>query len=143
MSPPDAPFRTTLQMIVQSWDCDHVGHLNVRSYMGWMADAAFALAADLGLDQAAMATAGVGLAAVHVDIAFKSELKAGDAVRMETALLECAERKWRLHHRLRRLGDGQLALDGVLTAVCLDLATRRTTTFPKAFATQARALLVA
>ena len=35
----------TLRFMVQAWECDHLGHVNVRSYMGWLADAAFALVA--------------------------------------------------------------------------------------------------
>ena len=33
----------TLRVLTQAWQCDHLGHVNVSFYMGWLGDAAFAM----------------------------------------------------------------------------------------------------
>ena len=63
----------TLRMVVQSWHCDHVGHLNAGLYMQWLGDAAFSLFAEHGLDGEGTRRHGVNMAAVRAEIDFKRE----------------------------------------------------------------------
>jgi acyl-CoA thioester hydrolase len=128
-----AQYRETMRLLVQQWDCDHVGHLNVRSYMGWMADATIALAASLGYGRASKAQDNLGLAAIGAELAFKSEIHAGESVIMMSALEELSGRKLRMAHRLVRLDDDVVGLQGRLTVVCFDEARRRGGEFPQAF----------
>lgn len=131
----------TLRMVVQAWHCDHVGHLNAGLYMQWLGDAAFSLFAEHGLDGEGTRRHGVNMAAVRAEIDFKRELKPGDTVAMDTDLVELSARTAVLHHRLTRLGDGVLAMDARLTAVCLDLETRRARPFPDQIAARLASLL--
>jgi len=131
----------TLRMVVQAWHCDHVGHLNAGIYMQWLGDAAFSLFAEYGLDGQNGRRLGVNMAAVRAEIDFKRELKPGDTVVMDTDLAELSTRTAVLHHRLTRLGDNLLAMDARLTAVCLDLETRKARPFPEEIAGRLASLL--
>jgi acyl-CoA thioester hydrolase len=128
-----ANYRETMRLLVQQWDCDHVGHLNVRSYMGWMSDATIALAASLGYGRDSKARDNLGLAGVSAELAFRSEVRAGQAVAMMSALEELGPRKLRMAHRLMRLDDDVVALEGRITVICFDEVRRKAAEFPQAF----------
>ncbi|MBP6818382.1 MAG: acyl-CoA thioesterase [Ferrovibrio sp.] len=124
----------TLRLMAQAWHCDHLGHVNVSHYMGWLGDAAFAFLAMHGLDRARSAEENLGVAAVRAEIDYQAELRGGDLVRMETGVETIAERKIVFRHRLVRVGDDRIAMAARLTGVCLDLNSRRARAFPAAFA---------
>jgi len=128
-----AQYRETMRLLVQQWDCDHVGHLNVRSYMGWMSDATIALAASLGYGRESQARDNLGLAGVSAELAFRSEIRAGQAVAMMSALEELTARKLRMAHRLMRLDDNTIALEGRITVICFDEVKRKSAEFPEGF----------
>jgi acyl-CoA thioester hydrolase len=128
-----AQYRETMRLLVQQWDCDHVGHLNVRSYMGWMSDATIALCASLGYGRDSKARDNLGLAGVSAELAFRSESRAGQAVAMMSALEELSVRKLRMAHRLVRLDDEAVALEGRITVICFDEVRRKSAEFPPEF----------
>jgi acyl-CoA thioester hydrolase len=128
----------TLRFMVQAWECDHLGHVNVRSYMGWLADAAFALVAPLGMGAREAAGNGVSMAAVHAELDFMGELNGGDIVVARSRIEELGERKIVFRHRFQRLEDGHAILAGKLMTVCMDLKTRRAVPWPPAFVAAVR-----
>ncbi len=123
----------TLRLMAQAWQCDHLGHVNVSFYMGWLGDAAFAMLALHGLGRVAAAAEGLGVAAVRAEIDYRAELRGGDMVRMESTVESIAERKIEFRHRLLRMDDEAVAMTARLTGVCLDLAARKARPFPQAF----------
>ena len=132
----------TLRFMVQAWECDHLGHVNVRSYMGWLADAAFSLVGPLGMSAREAARRGVSMAAVHAELDFMGELNGGDIVVAASRIEELGERKIVFRHRFRRLEDGHAILSGKLMTVCMDLKTRRAVPWPPAFAAAVRGQMV-
>ncbi|HYM32557.1 MAG TPA: thioesterase family protein [Candidatus Cybelea sp.] len=133
-------FVETLRFMVHAWECDEFGHVNVRHYMGWVADAALSLIATMGFDRASAAALDLGYAGVRAEVDFKSELNGGDVVRMETAIVDVAERKLTFEHRMRRVGDGVLVMSARIVVVCLHLKQRKAHAWPPALLQQARAL---
>lgn len=123
----------TLRLMTQAWQCDHLGHVNVSFYMGWLGDAAFAALAMHGMSRAQCAAEGLGVAAVRAEIDYRSELRGGDMVRMETTVESVADRKMVFRHRLIRIGDEREAMTAKLVAVCMDLTTRKSRAFPQDF----------
>jgi len=123
----------TLRLMTQAWQCDHLGHVNVSFYMGWLGDAAFAMLAMHGLNREESAAENLGVAAVRAEVDYQAELRGGDIVRMESAVENIGERKIVFRHRLLRIGDDRLAMAARLTGVCLDLASRRSRPFPPGF----------
>lgn len=124
----------TLRLMPQAWDCDHLGHVNVRSYMGWIGDAAFALWAMHGMGRDESEAQHVGVAAVRSEIDYQAELRGGDVVRMETTVESLGERKIVFRHRLVRVADEKQVMAARLTGVCLDLVLRKSRPFPQGFA---------
>ena len=122
----------TLRFMVHQWECDEFGHVNVRAYMGWVADAALSRLSALGFDHAVASRQGLGFAGVRAEVDFLHELNGGDVVRMETALETVGERKLTFRHRMRRVGDEVEVLAARITVVCLDLEARRARPFPEA-----------
>jgi acyl-CoA thioester hydrolase len=123
----------TLRLMTQAWHCDHLGHVNVSFYMGWLGDAAFAIGAMHGLGREQALAEGVGVAAVRAEIDYQAELRGGDMVRMESTVEEITERKITFRHRLLRVGDDRPAMAARLIGVCFDLTERRSRPFPPDF----------
>ena len=123
----------TLRMMTQAWQCDHLGHVNVSFYMGWVGDAAFAMGAMHGWPREQMLAEQTGVAAVKAEVDYQAELRGGDMVRMESTVESIAERKIVFRHRLIRVGDEKLAMTARLTGVCIDLVKRRSRPFPQNF----------
>ena len=125
-------YRETLRFMVHQWECDEFGHVNVRAYMGWVADAALSLLSEFGFDHAAASRQGLGFAGVRAEVDFLRELKGGDVVRMETAIIAASDKKFTFQHRLLRIGDEAEILAAKIIVICLDLAARRSRPFPEA-----------
>lgn len=126
----------TLRMMTQAWQCDHLGHVNVSFYMGWIGDAAFAIAALHGWPREQMMAEQAGVAAVKAEVDYQAELRGGDMVRMESTVESIGERKIVFRHRLVRVGDEKQAMAARLTGVCIDLVGRRSRPFPQSFVTR-------
>jgi acyl-CoA thioester hydrolase len=126
----------TLRLMTQAWQCDHLGHVNVSFYMGWIGDAAFAVAALHGWPREQMMAEQAGVAAVKAEVDYQAELRGGDMVRMESAVESIGERKIVFRHRLIRVGDDTQAMAARLTGVCIDLVKRQSRPFPHSFVTR-------
>lgn len=123
----------TLRLMTQAWQCDHLGHVNVSFYMGWIGDAAFAMAALHGWPREQMMAEHAGVAAVKAEVDYLAELRGGDMVRMESTVESIGERKIVFRHRLIRIGDERQTMAARLTGVCIDLQKRRSRPFPASF----------
>ncbi|WP_341896958.1 thioesterase family protein [Ferrovibrio terrae] len=123
----------TLRLMTQAWQCDHLGHVNVSFYMGWLGDAAFAVAAMHGWPREQMMAEQAGVAAVKAEVDYQAELRGGDMVKMESTVESIGERKIVFRHRLIRVGDDRQAMAARLTGVCIDTVQRRSRPFPASF----------
>lgn len=123
----------TLRIMTQVWQCDHLGHVNVSFYMGWLGDAAFAMLAMHGLNRVRCAEERLGVAAVRAEVDYRAELRGGELLRMESSVESVGERKIVFLHRLIRIGDEQVAMTARLTGVCLDTGARKSRPFPSDF----------
>jgi acyl-CoA thioester hydrolase len=131
--PASGTYIETLRLMTQAWQCDHLGHVNVSFYMGWLGDAAFAIGAMHGWPREQMLAEQAGVAAVRAEVDYQAELRGGDMVRMESNVESIGERKIVFRHRLIRVGDDRQTMAARLTGVCIDLVQRRARPFPAAF----------
>lgn len=125
-----APMRT-YQGVVYPWQCDHVGHMNVMWYVGKFDEATWFFFNALGLTRALLAAERRGMAAVEQRIGYEHELLAGDAVAVETTLLEVRPRVLRFAHRMGVPDTGVTAAVMMQTTVHLDLVARKAVTLPE------------
>jgi acyl-CoA thioester hydrolase len=86
---------TTYKGMVYPWHCDHMGHMNVMWYVGKFDEATWHLFSAVGLAASFLRENRRGMAAVRQDIAYKRELRAGDAIAIRSGVLEIRE-KWQV-----------------------------------------------
>jgi acyl-CoA thioester hydrolase len=132
----------TARGTVHTWQCDHMGHINVRAYGEFFEEACWQLYNRIGITPSLLRDGKFHMAAVQQDISYKQELLAGDVVEVRSGVLEVREKVLRFVHELRNSESGELCATSVFTVVCLDSAARRAQPFPDEIAAKARALLV-
>lgn len=82
---------------------------------------------------------GIGLPAVHLDIAYSRPLRYGDVLRIETTVDRIGTRSAVLRYRMIRAADDELAAELVHTVVLSDLHAMRSCDMPE----DVRAILTA
>ena len=118
-------WKITYRGIVYPWHCDHMGHMNVMWYAGKFDEACWQLLAMLGLHPSRFAQDGTGMAAVEQHIQYKRELHAGDAVTVQSALLEVKAKSIHMLHKMVHDGSGKVAATTVVIGVHVDARVRK------------------
>jgi acyl-CoA thioester hydrolase len=131
----------TYRGVVYPWHCDHVGHMNVMWYIGKFDEATWFFLSSIGLTRAFLAEQRRGMAAVEQRIAYQREVCAGDALAVDTTVLEVRDKVLRFAHRMRVADTGAQAAVMMQTTVCLDIEQRRAAPFPAHVRDHARGLL--
>ncbi|MAL78715.1 MAG: hypothetical protein CMN55_06305 [Sneathiella sp.] len=106
-------------------ECDNMGHMNVQFYIARVNLAMYSMFHRTGVDADAYLQQKVGIAAVEQQNQFLAELRAGDLIHMESAVLGATNKSMTFTHRLYNSADGKLAFTCRMVAVYMDLVTRR------------------
>lgn len=127
---------------VNTWECDGMGHLNVRFYVAKAMEGIAGLAAELGMPQAFAPDAGSTLVVRDQHIRFLREAHPGAALSMTGGVLELGESEARLLLVMRHR-DGQPA--ATFQTVVAHATARSGTAFPwpQRIRDRAQALMVA
>src|SRR5215475_2493605 len=123
-------WKMTYRGIVYSWHCDHMGHMNVMSYIGKFDEACWQLLAILGLHRSRFKQDGTGMAAVEQHIQYKRELHAGDAVTIQSAVLDVKDKSIHMLHKMVHDGTGEVAATTVVVGVHIDARVRKAIRLP-------------
>lgn len=124
-------WKMTYRGIVYPWHCDHMGHMNVMWYVGKFDEACWQLLAMLGLNPSRFAEDGTGVAAVEQRVLYKRELHAGDAVSIQSALLEVKDKSIHMLHKMVHDASGEVAATMVVVGVHIDATIRKATQIPE------------
>jgi len=124
-------WKITHRGIVHPWHCDHMGHTNVMWYNGKFAEACWQLLAILGLHRSRFAQDGTEMAAVEQHIQYKRELGAGDAVTIQSALLEVKDESIHMLHKMVHDASGEVAAVTVVVGVHIDANIRKAVQLPE------------
>ncbi len=116
-----------------------MGHMNVMWYVGKFDEATWALFASIGITADYISEHKHGMAAVQQNISYRKELIAGDIVAVHSRILAIRDKVIRFEHELIKIGTGEVAAACELTAVHLNLATRKSHAFPASVLARARA----
>lgn len=119
----------TLRAVAQPWQCDAMGHMNVRFYTGYFDDASSQFVGTLGGGVEQLGTADLGWADVHHVVEFKEEVKSGGLLTVTTRVIKIGRTSLTFQHQLMGLSGNIHATMEVVT-VMFDLKARRATTFP-------------
>ena len=121
----------SFRSVVDPADCDFLGHMNVSKYFAACSDGVFAIQSEMGLTASDMRSGRrLSFAVVHAESDFRSELSAGDAIRLETSIIEMGAKSITFRHRLVRSEDDATAFETVFKCVMLSLETRRAADIP-------------
>ena len=141
MSAPQGGWVETARGTVHAWECDHMGHVNVRAYAEFFEEACWQYYAHVGITPSVLRAGEIHMAAVQQNIAYKAELLAGDTIVVRTQVLEVRDKVMRFRHVLANCETGIECADCEFTVVCLDPAARKARPFPPDIAARARALV--
>jgi acyl-CoA thioester hydrolase len=131
----------TYRGAVTASQCDHIGHMNIVSYVAKFDEANWVLFCEIGLTPSYLRGDSNGMAAVQQNITYRQELFAGDVIEIRSQLIEIADKRLRLRHELRNVEKGEVAAACEITAVHLDKQAHRACEFPPAVRAAAEALL--
>ncbi|MDA8247785.1 MAG: thioesterase family protein [Rhodospirillales bacterium] len=115
----------TLRAVVYPAQCDAMGHLSVKEYMGFFDQAEWHCFLALGFDPAWIETEKIGWADVHHAIEYKSELLAGALVRAESSVVKVGNKSLTTLHHLYDAANGKLCASLEAVSVQYDLKQRQ------------------
>lgn len=113
-----------------AWECDDLGHLNMRHYMTKVHQARQMIIIKLGLDEAFKHDAVSSVRVRDFHIKYLGEARPGDPLRIETAVLDLGETDIRLCHIMYHVG-GRLAATIVENVEHISLHTNLAFPWPK------------
>lgn len=138
MAPGAEPFETA-RGTVHTWQCDHMGHINVRAYGEFFEEACWQLYNRIGITPSLLRSGSFHVAAVQQDIRYLRELLAGDVIVVRSVVTEVREKVLKFAHQLANVETGVVCATSEFTVVCIDSAARRARPFPEDIAARARA----
>lgn len=122
----------SFRSVVNPADCDFLGHMNVSRYFAACSDGVFAIQTEMGLTANDMRTGRrLSFAVVHAESNFKAELSAGEAIRLDTSIIEIGSKSITFRHCLIRFEDNAVAFETQFKCVMLNLETRRAAEVPE------------
>ena len=133
----------TYRGAVYPMHCDHMGHMNVATYVAKFDEAAWSLFCELGLTPSYLRGERFGMAGVQQNITYRQELFPGDVVEVRPRVLEIADKRIRFEHVMYNAERGEVAASTEITAVHLDKVAHKAVPFPAAVREKAQALLAA
>ncbi|MEP2530774.1 thioesterase family protein [Shimia sp.] len=126
------PAMTSFRSVVDPSDCDFLGHMNVSRYFAACSDGVFAIQSEMGLTANDMRNGRrLSFAVVNAQSDFRAEMSAGDAIRLETSIIEIGSKSMTFRHRLIRAEGDAVAFETVFKCVMLSLETRRAAEIPQ------------
>lgn len=120
----------TYRGFVYPWVIDHVGHMNVQSYVGRFDEASWHFMAHLGLTPGYLQTNRRGLVALEQRTQYKLEVLAGSLLDIRTTLLEAKAKTLRFVHTMRNSETGADVATMELLVAFLDTVARKATALP-------------
>ena len=126
------PAFISFRSVVDPADCDFLGHMNVSRYFAACSDGVFAIQSEMGLTASDMRGGRrLSFAVVNAESDFRAELSAGDAMRLETSIIDIGTKSMTFRHRLFQSEENKLAFETIFKCVMLNLETRRASEVPQ------------
>jgi acyl-CoA thioester hydrolase len=131
----------TARGTVHAWQCDHMGHANLRAYGEFFEQALWHVFHRIGITPSVLRGDAIRMAGVQQSINYKRELLPGDLVLVKSQLIEFRERSLKMRHEMQHVETGEVCATCELTAVCIDAKTRKPRQFPPEISSKAKEIL--
>ncbi|MHC2303274.1 acyl-CoA thioesterase [Rhizobium mongolense] len=119
----------TIRAVAQPWQCDAMGHMNVRFYTGFFDDASSQFVGRLVGGVEHLSAAQLGWADVRHVVEFREEVRSGGLLTISTRVIKIGRTSLTFRHDLTGLRGNLHATMEVVT-VLFDLKARQATTLP-------------
>lgn len=116
------PF--AVSVTVRGYETDSQGHLNQAVYLQYAEHARWSMLRAAGIDQRDLIDKGVGPVAMENTVRYRSELRAGDEVRVDCAFVWGGGKSFRVEQTITK-ADGTVAATVSGVAGLLDLKERK------------------
>ena len=131
----------TARGTVHAWQCDHMGHANLRAYGEFFEQALWHVFHRIGITPSMLRGETIRMAGVQQSINYRKELLPGDLVLVKSQLIEFRERSLKMRHEMQHVETGEVCATCELTAVCIDARTRKPRQFPPEISSKAKEIL--
>lgn len=119
--------------VVYPWLCDHLGHMNVKNYVGFFDIGAFHLMSILGVRSGDMHETGETMVDAQHTIKYLVEQPAGSLVKIESAIIKIGTKSMTCMHKMTNTETGDVAATMEVVLVYFDLKTRKSKAIPDDF----------
>ena len=123
------PLRT-FQGTIYPWNCDHMGHMNVKYYAEKFDQAVWNLFSHLGLTADYLRNNNRGMVALEQNIKYHKEVLPGDSIFIESEVLEIREKTLRMRHVMFNAVDSGLLSETEVIGLHIDTVKRKGVALP-------------
>ena len=125
-----ADWIETHRAVVHQWNCDHLGHLNVRYYAHFFDDAGFHFWTGIPRAQEIMKAHGIGVVVARTTNDFLKEARAGELVVIKSALTRLGTKSLTYTQRMTNAESGDLLATQEAVEVIFDPKRRKAAEMP-------------
>jgi acyl-CoA thioester hydrolase len=130
-----------LRSSVNTWECDEMGHMNVRHYFARAHQGLALLLLELGLPPSELRARGLALMARDQHVRFLRELRPGVSYTLRAGVLSSQAERLQVYEQLDILHSGEAAASMLSEIALVELASGQELSFPDEVAKRAPALL--
>ncbi len=123
-------WKESFRGAVYRWHCDHLGHMNVKNYVGMFDQAAMHIMAMIGVNWHDMDAKGETVVDARHTIEYRNEQRAGALIVVESALTRIGAKSFTAKHRMVNIETGDLAATTEIVSVYFSLKTRQSLPIP-------------
>lgn len=128
---------------VNTWECDQMGHLNVRHYFGRANHGLLTLALQLGLLPSQLRSEGLVLSAREQHVRFMRELRAGTYYTVQAGVVSASKERLHVYEEMRLVHAPEVAASMLSEVSLVEAATGRQQNFSDALLARAHELTTA
>jgi len=128
---------------VNTWECDQMGHLNVRHYLGRANQGLVTLALELGLLPSQMRAEGLVLRTRDQHVRFMRELRPGASFAVHAGVVSASGQRLHVYEEMRLVHKPEVAASMLSEVSLVEAATGRERPFSETVLARARELTTA
>lgn len=119
----------SIEIEVRDYECDSQGIVKNAVYLHYLEHGRHSFLRSRGLSFARLTGEGVFLVVVRAEIDYRSPLRGGELMRVDTRIEKTSRLRFRFHQEIVRLPAGEAVLSARITGTSLN-ADGRPTAFP-------------